>query len=1468
MRTTSGYLPGSHTLWQQFLRWWGGSHPFWSSVNQAVAGAHRSVAEIGEMRRAQLSAWIAVLLALLFAMGSIASIIVRGQFDMNVWILIILAGLSMVAYGISRTRYYSWSGWLITGSMVIVGYVFVLLGLGASTSLDSFIPLAFILGSILLTPAPLAFWIVVGIGAMFFVPARFGLDVGTLSGIYLSLGSLLFVSVIFRNGIERQRMSELRGINAELRKANASVEAASRRTRIVFQTLSEGVGVTDPAGNLVEVNESLLRLAGYDRPEELLGKQATVLVAESERSRMSQNFSFGLGLGKPAEYQMVALDQNRPGEVRLYDGEMTVSVLQDEQDQRAGFVTVVRDITLQKQAAEAIRMSEARQRQILDSIPASILITRLPDGGLLYANQTMVEQFGLLPEQIAGKTTPDLYYDLDDRDRLLSILRDQGSLNNFVARAKRQDNGQMFWGELSGRMIDFAGERALLTAIIDVTARRHAEENLHARDEALQKYSAVIARLSRSGNIIRGDLQAALEEITEAVSTTLEVQRASVWFYNAERTQVQRADLYEEGRGHARGGELSRSDFPGYFAALQSEKAIVADDAHAHPSTREFLQGYLAPLGINSRLDVPIRLQGRVTGVLCCEHTGPKRHWTLEEESFVTSTVDFVTSALVAQERVKLTRQIEESFERRGQQVQVSTQIAQDISTATELNDLFQRVVTLVKERFGYYYTQLLRYEPAQNAVVLIVGYGEVGEKMLQARHRLPMGTGLIGAAAATGETVLRSELVNDPDWRPNPMLPETKGEIAVPIMLRGQVLGVLDVQSDQAGALTQDDVILLEGLCGQVAVAIEETRLRQEMEERLRELNSLYAAMSHQGWQSSQNIFQTDGYVYNRVAVMPLAADEPVAQSASTTQSQPFAVVPLAVHGTEHIGAVSVEDDPDHPLSEEDLAFVEQVAEQVALALESSRLFTQTQAALAETRLLYNLASRISAAIDLQEIVAVAAEETHIPDINRGVLMVLGRDQNGEVDQAVVRANWHNGQGNQPTPVGTQYTQGPGTQVFDQFSLPEPVFVDEADQAIRQGGIGSMAVLPLWVGGQQTGALILQSDQPHHFTDQEKRPMSALAQQVAIAMQSRLLLEQMQRSREQLSEALRIASMGYLEVDLQTQVLVFSEEYYRLLHTSAETEGGYQMPLADFASKFMQAEGLHAMMDAAQTSLDAKADQFEIELQVTCADGQQRWLRTQFSFVRNEQGEALRMLGAAQDVTERKQTREALARRARELSTVADLGTRISAVLDPDQMLHMVVDLVKDSFALYHAHVYLLDEPGDALILTAGAGEVGRQMVAQGWQIPVEGEKSLVARVARTRQGVIVNDVLADADFMPNELLPHTRAELAVPMMVGERVLGVLDIQSDEINRFTSEDVAIQTVLASQVAVALQNARTYAQTQRQAEYEAMINAISQKIQSTTSVENALQVAVRELGRALGASRTSVQLSAGKGGRP
>jgi GAF domain-containing protein len=118
-------------------------------------------------------------------------------------------------------------------------------------------------------------------------------------------------------------------------------------------------------------------------------------------------------------------------------------------------------------------------------------------------------------------------------------------------------------------------------------------------------------------------------------------------------------------------------------------------------------------------------------------------------------------------------------------------------------------------------------------------------------------------------------------------------------------------------------------------------------------------------------------------------------------------------------------------------------------------------------------------------------------------------------------------------------------------------------------------------------------------------------------------------------------------------------------------------------------------------------------------------------------------------------------------------------------------------------------------LVLHTGAGEIGRQMVAQGRQINLYQEQSLVARAARTRLGVVVNDVQTEPGFLPNPLLPETRAEMAVPLIAGSQVLGVLDVQSATVGRFTEEEVSIFTTLASQVAVALQNARRYNEAQR-----------------------------------------------------
>jgi len=237
---------------------------------------------------------------------------------------------------------------------------------------------------------------------------------------------------------------------------------------------------------------------------------------------------------------------------------------------------------------------------------------------------------------------------------------------------------------------------------------------------------------------------------------------------------------------------------------------------------------------------------------------------------------------------------------------------------------------------------------------------------------------------------------------------------------------------------------------------------------------------------------------------------------------------------------------------------------------------------------------------------------------------------------------------------------------------------------------------------------------------------------------------------------------------------------------------------------------------------------------------------------------------GLEQTVADRTKELEAaqefMAKRAIELQSVAEISTKASAATNVDEMLQDLVELTKSSFNLYHAHVYLVDKSKKKLVLAAGAGDVGKQMVSEQRSIALDHLHSLVARAARTRQGAISNDVTTESDFLPNPLLPETRSEMSIPIIFGDAVLGVLDVQADHINRFTDEDIAINTTLAGQIAVTLQNVRSFAEVQARAEREALIGSISQKIQGATTVESVLQITALEMGRAVGSKQTRVIL--------
>jgi signal transduction histidine kinase len=177
------------------------------------------------------------------------------------------------------------------------------------------------------------------------------------------------------------------------------------------------------------------------------------------------------------------------------------------------------------------------------------------------------------------------------------------------------------------------------------------EEEWKKRTDQLLLFQAVLFELAK---IDPSDFQLALQRITELDANTLDVERVSVWFFNEERSEIVCENLFQRSKGsHEKGLKLLSEDYPSYFKALQENRSIAADDAHNDPSTREFTETYLKPYQITSMMDVPIWVRGRMVGIVCHEHTGEPRKWTLEERDFSVSIADMVSLAIETSERKK-----------------------------------------------------------------------------------------------------------------------------------------------------------------------------------------------------------------------------------------------------------------------------------------------------------------------------------------------------------------------------------------------------------------------------------------------------------------------------------------------------------------------------------------------------------------------------------------------------------------------------------------------------------------------------------------------------------------------------------------------------------------------------------------------------------------------------------------------
>jgi len=179
-------------------------------------------------------------------------------------------------------------------------------------------------------------------------------------------------------------------------------------------------------------------------------------------------------------------------------------------------------------------------------------------------------------------------------------------------------------------------------------------QRLRTKEAFLNRLLLAMMLLTRHRSIVSGNLPEALRDITRMAALSVEVQRVSVWFLDDTRTTLTCACIFDGRESlHGDGARLVARDYPVYFSEIERGRVVAADDALLDPCTCEFAEGYLVPLSITSMLDVPIKAGDRLAGVVCLEHTGPRRVWQPEEQQFAAFISSLVSLAIEATDRIQ-----------------------------------------------------------------------------------------------------------------------------------------------------------------------------------------------------------------------------------------------------------------------------------------------------------------------------------------------------------------------------------------------------------------------------------------------------------------------------------------------------------------------------------------------------------------------------------------------------------------------------------------------------------------------------------------------------------------------------------------------------------------------------------------------------------------------------------------------
>ncbi len=613
------------------------------------------------------------------------------------------------------------------------------------------------------------------------------------------------------NGMADRLADMVNTLEQRVAERTRELSASEERFRDIVESTANWVWEADSAGRYTYCSESIVDVLGYTL-EEVLGKTPFEFMPPDEAAHMGELFA-GMAANKQPIVDLENHNSTKDGRevVLLTSG---VPIL-DSEGNLLGYRGVDKDITERKRIEEKLRESEQRYRQIVEEA-IDVVYTIDTQGYFTYVNPPAQKLTGYSTDELVGMHFTELI-PADWHEQVTSFYQKQlqervrETILEFpiITRAR-----EIKWVEQTESLLTEGDEIAGFQSVVrDVTERKQAQAERAYRLEMERVLSQASSRFVDPQN-----LDQAINEMLRDTGTVVNANR--VYLFKIYDDGVKMDNTHEwVAQGTTPQIEslqgLDTDIFPWWMGQLRDNEVIAASDVSQLPSPEKEI---LEEQDILSILVIPMFIHGTLYGFLGFDETDQRREWEVEETGFLRNATQILGRAL---ERA----QAEDALHTRARQLATLNAISSRAAATLDQQELLQGVVDSVVRELGYFRMAVLLLADDTPGDLYVAAANDDFWTVIPDGYRQRVGEGLIGMAAATGETQLANQALSDPrfyrvdEWAP-------PSSLSVPIKVGDQVIGVLEIEDQAPNAFDQQDVDVLETVAGQLSAAIKNARL------------------------------------------------------------------------------------------------------------------------------------------------------------------------------------------------------------------------------------------------------------------------------------------------------------------------------------------------------------------------------------------------------------------------------------------------------------------------------------------------------------------------------------------------------------------------------------------------------------------------------------------------------------------